>query len=997
MKKVLAIVLALVMVLSIHIPTKVSADSTTVITVPTNGTTKTISIAAEGSNYYYLQFVPEKEGAYTVSYSGSKNIFLYLFKDDHDDASEIYTSSYEENGRYVAEMTFFMDAGRTYYYMVFFNGDDFGSSGTINLNFKRETKWAGVGGELDYITGFNALYLSSPTIYGKYYDDNKTNAELFNARTIYWYNDYTGEEVGYGSLKCQLSNIKQSGSYTCKIKFGATVEAEFGLYIRVYNINNAWPVGSGDEWRTDIYVPYGNSVELVVGVDAVDTSLVSYKWKVYDKTTSKYIDLETNIHNNYYVTDPVTTLTEYACEVFDEVLGTYNKWVYFNVHVDNNFSLSDPEFDPDNNKFAYMYKVSGSSFDLKPTVTANDHTDMTYLWTYYPAEGEWVEFYTDSPEYVTGPLNEDRSQDYDVFELYVEDRYGNYDHLYYILCFYPVRSISVNPIGFTGVWNTQEQLDVTITPENAVEKGVIWSSSDTEVAVVDENGLVTGLKPGYVEITATSVDGGLKATCSITLTKAPLPPNVPYSVNVSYSDSILSNEMLSEYEGWEFKLSDLGTVLQPGEPTAFEATYTGADKDYFEQITNTVWVTRANCEHEEYEVIGAVEPTCTEDGASGDKYCLICGDLIEESRTVPRLGHNYKTEHYDATCTEQGCDNHECTRCGRSYQSNVVPALGHDYVFVQGYEPTTDAPGMIDHYTCSRCGAYFDTELSEIDASDVIIPNQKDISTCNWQFGPDEYGNPSDTYIHLTKGQYWDYYGGTAKEYPIDVYDSGKKLVQGQDYIVTYENNINVGICSNIITGIGQYYGSITVEFQICFFDVPLTHNFQKAVYWAVDEGIAAGYPPTSMSHFFGVNDYITRGQVAMFLWRAAGQPAPVGKTQTFTDVPTTSNFYKAIQWAYEQGITGGYTGDRAGQFGPSDNCTRAQIVMFLWRYAGKPAPVGKTQTFTDVSTKSNFYKAVQWAYEQGITAGYSDGTFGVNRTCTRAYCVTFLYRLMVE
>jgi len=130
-----------------------------------------------------------------------------------------------------------------------------------------------------------------------------------------------------------------------------------------------------------------------------------------------------------------------------------------------------------------------------------------------------------------------------------------------------------------------------------------------------------------------------------------------------------------------------------------------------------------------------------------------------------------------------------------------------------------------------------------------------------------------------------------------------------------------------------------------------------------------------------------------MFLWRAADKPkAKDLKSQSFTDVPTTSSFYKAIQWALEQGITAGFSD---GTFRPSDNCTRGQIVTFLWRYAGKPSPKGKTQTFSDVPTSNNFFKAIQWASEQNITSGYSDGTFGVYKTCTRGQCVTFLYRLL--
>ena len=131
-----------------------------------------------------------------------------------------------------------------------------------------------------------------------------------------------------------------------------------------------------------------------------------------------------------------------------------------------------------------------------------------------------------------------------------------------------------------------------------------------------------------------------------------------------------------------------------------------------------------------------------------------------------------------------------------------------------------------------------------------------------------------------------------------------------------------------------------------------------------------------------------------MFLWRAAGKPEPESSKQTFKDVPTSHPFYKEIQWAYENGITTGYSG-KPGYFGLYDGCTRGQIMMFLWRFEGMPEPANTTTPyFTDVGVSHGFFKAVQWASENHITNGYSDGTFGVNRNCTRGHCIQFLYKV---
>ena len=112
----------------------------------------------------------------------------------------------------------------------------------------------------------------------------------------------------------------------------------------------------------------------------------------------------------------------------------------------------------------------------------------------------------------------------------------------------------------------------------------------------------------------------------------------------------------------------------------------------------------------------------------------------------------------------------------------------------------------------------------------------------------------------------------------------------------------------------------------------------------------------------------------------------------TFADVPADAYYAKAVEWAVKKGITNGKAN---GLFGSNDPCTRGQIVTFLWRAAGSPAPKGTATVPADVLPGSYCYDAVAWALENGITNGLADGTFGVNNTCTRGQSVTFLYRAM--
>ena len=140
----------------------------------------------------------------------------------------------------------------------------------------------------------------------------------------------------------------------------------------------------------------------------------------------------------------------------------------------------------------------------------------------------------------------------------------------------------------------------------------------------------------------------------------------------------------------------------------------------------------------------------------------------------------------------------------------------------------------------------------------------------------------------------------------------------------------------------------------------------------------------------FGPNNDCTREQIVTFLWAANGKPEPEGMGSSFSDVLAGAWYYKPVQWAVEKGYTSGM-GD--GTFGVGQTCTRAQAMTFLWASKGKPDPSSTESPFTDVTRGDWFYNAILWAAENGVTSGIGDGLFGVNNTCTRAQIVTFLYK----
>ena len=168
------------------------------------------------------------------------------------------------------------------------------------------------------------------------------------------------------------------------------------------------------------------------------------------------------------------------------------------------------------------------------------------------------------------------------------------------------------------------------------------------------------------------------------------------------------------------------------------------------------------------------------------------------------------------------------------------------------------------------------------------------------------------------------------------------------------------------------------------FGDVSTDAYYYKAVQWAQEKGITDGIS----SNLFGPKQPCTRSQIVTFLWRAAGSPEPKGAASGMTDVVPGSYYAKAVAWAVENGIT---TGTAEGTFSPDATCTRAQAVTFLARAQNAKA-TGKT-AFSDVPADSYFADAVAWAQANGVTTGTSETTFSPDNDCTRAQIVTFLYR----
>jgi len=238
-------------------------------------------------------------------------------------------------------------------------------------------------------------------------------------------------------------------------------------------------------------------------------------------------------------------------------------------------------------------------------------------------------------------------------------------------------------------------------------------------------------------------------------------------------------------------------------------------------------------------------------------------------------------------------------------------------------------------------------------------------------------------------------YTGAAIEPEVTVTYEGTVLVKDTDYTVEYRDNINAGTATAAITGIGAYTGTLEKTFEIhkygadgycevCkeFIFTDVTKGI-KYVSWAYEKGIVTG----TGAHTFTPDSSCTKLQFVMMLWKMNGSKTIKGAECPFTDV-TGSKAQKAVTWAVTEGII-----NKGTKFNPGSFLTRAQIVMMLWKMAGSPEVSG-TNPFSDVEG-AKLTKAVLWAYNngKGITKGTSATTFSPENNCTRVQLVTFLYK----
>lgn len=456
--------------------------------------------------------------------------------------------------------------------------------------------------------------------------------------------------------------------------------------------------------------------------------------------------------------------------------------------------------------------------------------------------------------------------------------------------------------------------------------------------------------------------------------------------------------------------------------------------------------------HVNFEYKNAVKPTETTKGYTGDKYCADCGVFIEKgteysAQCTGGCKDLKLVKGTPKTCTADGTiDYYECPKCHNIYRDEkgtillteadlVDKCTGHDL------HPGADLFGNINMNNLKQFALSIGMSLPQIvqmirdgtfDLDHIIGTIKiKDIDHCHddtdhW-LGCQRCGKTlEDLRDELSASGFevnekWyelsrktPHSGGSATCQKKAVCDEcgdeyGELGEHRYDNIVTAPTCTKDGYTTHTCSACKDSYkdsetkktGHI-IEYGVCkickgrfsnpFYDVNGSDWFYSAVMWAFYNNPIVT-TGVDATHF-APSDPCTRAQVVTFLWRAAGRPEPAGSGKTFSDVPNTNQYapyYKAIQWAVENGITKG-TGN-GSTFSPNATVTRAEFVTFLWRYAGEPAPKNLSTSFNDVDANQFYYKAVLWAAENSVTTGVDTTHFAPGAFCKRSEVVMFLFR----
>ena len=591
----------------------------------------------------------------------------------------------------------------------------------------------------------------------------------------------------------------------------------------------------------------------------------------------------------------------------------------------------------------------------------------------------------------------------------------------------PVSSVTLNKNAATLNVGDSETLTATIAPTNATDRTVNWKSSDTNVAIVDNNGKVTARAAGNATITVTTEDGGKTDSCTVTVTADPLVQTITANnVTTTYGatnakitantngNGTLSFSVVSGGEVIDINSSTgILTIKKVGtaqvKVTATATTAYNAAEKIVTVTVNKAKITKPTSSTIEFTYNGKEQtyPVAANNAytVSGDKQ-KNAGNYTVTVALNDKTNYAWSDNTSDDATFQFEILKAKLTIAAKDKTANVnttAPTLSSSDYTVTGLvsgdeltkEPTvayasnpdmTKAGTMTIRVSGAEAGSNYTIEYKEgtltiSDGGSIVSPTQYTLT----------YDTGGGSEINATKHE-----SGTTVNLTATPTREGYTFTGWySDAALTIKiSSVKMDDSKTVYAGWKQDTTPVnpTPSPTNPFTDVANDAYYYDAVLWAVshDPQITNGTSATT----FSPGATCTRGQVVTFLWRAAGCPEPTGSNNPFADVNADAYYYKAVLWAVEEGITKG-TGETT--FSPEQACTRGQVVTFLHRFENTPMPGSQANPFTDVKTDAYYYDAVLWAvnHDPQITNGTSATTFNPDATCTRGQIVTFLYRDM--
>ena len=556
------------------------------------------------------------------------------------------------------------------------------------------------------------------------------------------------------------------------------------------------------------------------------------------------------------------------------------------------------------------YDGAAKSFGVKAAAGKTLPKDVTFTVAYQNAEGKSVESPTDAGTYdVTISYNSNGSDNYEAFQLTIKGG---------LVITKASSTVTPDKSSKTAIYGERVELKVTTDIDKTRAANGIAMISEDSVPEVDSN-----------------------------------------TVGFYNGETLLGTATVSDEEGDQGTATlDYNTLekgLSIGENT-IKAYYGGNDNLEQSAVAGTITVTLNQA------TLTIKGLTATDRPFDGTTNVTLTGGILSGV-----LGGDAVT----ATMPTSGTLTDANVGTGKPVSVPTITLTGDHAVYYTLTQPTGLTVNIAKGTQAAPASAptlkdrtYTSITLNTVEpnANGAVAQYSKDGE--NWQ--------PSPTFTGLTSGTTYTFY---------------------VRYAAT--DNYNASPASDAVKFTTRRHSSATVtptptpepeptpDNSTSFVDVPANAYFADAVKWAVDKGITNGLSDT----MFGPYESCTRAQIVTFLWRAAGSPEP--KTAvSFADVPAGSYYAKAVAWAIENGITNGMT---ATEFAPDATCTRGQSVTFLHR-ALKGTASGSAN-FTDVKSDAFYADAINWAVANNVTNGTSNTTFSPNADCTRAEIVTFLYR----